>query len=82
MVEKGPCPEPRDGCKYYERGDCHLSIHHKYWPAKWYIGHIAMLFRHLPENKEVLPRCEHDELHFTTPPPEKPTLEEMKKVVY
>lgn len=61
-------------CKY---GNCFDTTHHLYWPKKNYRSGVAKQFRELACNKETLCRCDHDELHRTTRPPERPTQIEM-----
>lgn len=73
------CPAPKFEC--LDSGICHLSEHHKFWPRRMYMGRIAMAFRNLPENREVLPWCEHNELHNTTAPPPRPTTPEMLEAI-
>lgn len=52
----------------------HFSdVHHRYWEAKNYASGVAKVFRELPENKVQLCRNEHNEIHATTSPPERPS---------
>ena len=81
-MSKEDCRTPNPECKYYETDYCLQSLHHVYWPRRNYTTPLEKRFRNLPENKELLPRCEHDELHATTEPPEKPSHAFMESVVY
>lgn len=73
------CPAPLETCKYAGTPDCVLTKHHLYWPAPEYTTEIERFFRErLPQNIEYdVPRCEHDEKHATTNPPEKPSQQFM-----
>jgi hypothetical protein len=71
------CPEPIEGCKYFETEHCILTTHHIYWPKKLYRDSIGKIFRELPENKQILEHCLHDELHANESQKVKPGREEM-----
>lgn len=75
MAER--CPEPQEGCRYAGRKTCMLTTHHLYWPRREYSTPVEEAFRELPENKERLSRCDHDELHRNEFPPIKPNLLQM-----
>lgn len=79
MAER--CPEPKDDCRYAGTSQCFLSDHHEYWPSPQYTSVIDEVFRELPEHITPLPRCDHDELHATQNPPEKPDLATMMDVI-
>lgn len=67
------CPEPRpEKCRYEGTNQCFLTTHHRYFPKSDYSDGVSKLFRQLPENKDRLPHCEHDDLHYEISPPEKP----------
>ena len=66
------CPITNDDCKYAGTEFCMMTTHHQYWPKRDYKSAAARAFRELPENKERLSRCDHDELHATTEPPQRP----------
>lgn len=69
MKQMGCTPEQRAACPLREHfQDCH----HKFWPRRWYETETGKAFRNLPENKEILCRNEHNELHRTEMPPRKP----------
>ena len=69
-MERGHCtPEQRAVCPLRE---CFRDVHHKYWPKRWYGSEVAKEFRELPENKVVMCRNEHNELHATELPPDRP----------
>lgn len=71
------CQNPRPDCKYAGTPNCIQTVHHLYYPASEYVGYIATHFRNLEDNKEILSRCDHDELHATERPPEQPSREFM-----
>jgi hypothetical protein len=75
------CPTPREGCPYVDAGTCHLSEHHEYYPANEYKSELEKAFRTLPMNIVELRRCDHDDVHRTQEPPEKPRVEEMAKAI-
>lgn len=72
------CPGANEDCKYFdtERG-CYQDEHHLYYPRKRYKSSVEKAFRQLPENREMLCRAEHDEIHATEPIPHKPSRVEM-----
>lgn len=75
---RGECPNPRPDCPYAElKGGCFSDEHHLFFPRVDYRGIIASEFRNLPENKEDICRWDHDEIHATTEPPERPSREYM-----
>ena len=63
-------------CKYAAVG-CYQDKHHLYWPQDEYRGYIASHFRSFADNTVELCRVEHEELHATQDPPEKPSREFM-----
>lgn len=69
-----PCPEANEECKYFP---CYMDEHHLYWPRKNYKSGVERAFRNLPENRQMLCRAEHDEVHATEPIPKKPSRNEM-----
>lgn len=72
------CPESNEQCKYYaSEGGCYQNEHHLYWPRRDYTSSVERAFRQLPENKELICRAEHDELHATESPPPMPSRNEM-----
>ena len=71
------CPTPRQDCKYEGTPECLITQHHLYWPRPDYTTKLEKDFRNLPQNKEPLSRCDHDELHATQDPPEKPSTDFM-----
>lgn len=74
MAER--CPEPQD-CRYRGTPECIVTTHHLWFSKRNYKTVIEKAFRELPENKESLPRCQHEALHRTTEAPEKPPLDNM-----
>jgi hypothetical protein len=75
-----PCPNENEACRFYEEG-CYSDLHHSYYPRKRYTTSIERTFRNLPENKEMMCRDEHSELHATEQPPHKPRREEMLQAI-
>lgn len=73
------CPNANEACKYAP--DCYADEHHLYWPKKRYKGQVEREFRGLPENREVICRAEHDEIHATERPPIKPSHNEMIQAI-
>lgn len=72
------CPQENEQCRYYDSAlGCYASIHHLYWPRRDYKTSVEKEFRNLPQNKELMCRQEHDELHVTEQTPHKPKREEM-----
>lgn len=72
------CPSPIEGCKYANTPECLLTKHHLYWPSPDYTTKIEKDFRNLEQNiQREVPRCEHDEIHATQDPPEKPSTDFM-----
>lgn len=80
-MSREACTNPDPDCKYYETDYCLQSTHHVYWPRRDYTTSLEKRFRNLPANKELLPRCLHDELHATLESPEKPSYEYMESAV-
>lgn len=55
--------------------------HHRYWPRREYRDPVEQEFRDLDENGVRLCRNEHNIIHETQEPPEKPTREEMIQAI-
>lgn len=72
MAER--CPEPLEGCKYAGTPECLITKHHNYWPSALFSTLVERHFVNLPENISMERRCEHDEIHATQEPPEKPDV--------
>lgn len=69
-MSRGFCsPEQIAQCPLREH---YTDEHHIWWPARNYRDRTSAAFRDLPENKVQLCRNEHNELHATQQPPEKP----------
>lgn len=77
--ENIPCPDGMyENCPVFDsEGECYQDEHHDYWPRRDFVRKIEKRFRNLPENKVFICRALHNAIHATTPPPEKPTREEM-----
>lgn len=75
---RGECPNPRPDCHYAElKGGCFSDEHHLFFPRVDYHDIMGSEFRNLPENKEDICRWDHDEIHATELPPQKPDREHM-----
>ena len=72
---EGVVCNPTEDCKYYP--SCYQDSHHVYFPRRDYKTKIEKQFRNLPENLVEMCRLEHDNLHATQTPPEKPSRDEM-----
>ena len=75
----GACPNANETCRYAP--DCYSDEHHAYWPKRRYKSQVEKEFRNLPENREMMCRAEHDELHATERPPLKPSRQEMLQAI-
>ena len=73
------CPNPRPDCP---EETPFADDHHIYWPASEYTTPVEKRFRALECNiVRGICRCIHNEEH-TFPPPEKPSVPEMRQQVY
>lgn len=79
MNELTPPPCPAEDCRYYP--DCEMTRHHAYWPRREYTTPVEKRFRNLAVNVGMVCMAEHQELHMTTPAPDKPSREEMLDVI-
>lgn len=70
------CKETLPDCKYVDTEHCILTKHHTYWQST-YKTQLDIIFGNLPQNIEILPRCEHDKLHENEDPPDLPNREQM-----
>jgi hypothetical protein len=57
--------------------DCIITTHHLYWPSYEYTDKIDRKFRELPQNKQRLSWCDHQEVHANQEPPEHPSKQDM-----
>lgn len=73
-MEGVPCTR-QDECRYAP--SCYQDSHHVYFPRRDYKTKIEKQFRNLPENLVEMCRNDHDNLHATQTPPEKPSRDEM-----
>lgn len=72
------CPSANSDCKYWDsKHGCRENVHHLYYPKRYYQTPVEKEFRELPENKERLCMAEHDLIHRTERPPQKPDRDEM-----
>lgn len=78
-MSHGECPpEIARSCEFFERtGECFTDVHHLYYPRSDYRAGVEKAFREMPENKVILPRCEHNETHAAQLKPDKPSREFM-----
>jgi hypothetical protein len=58
-----------------------LTVHHLYWPRRWYRTPIERRFRALPWNIVHMPPDAHMVLHRNAMPPRKPNLTEMLRQI-
>jgi hypothetical protein len=58
-----------------------MDVHHRYYYRRDYASGLSKVFRELEENKVLICRAEHEEIHATTPPPEHPSREEMLQAI-
>lgn len=73
------CPNPMRGCKYPEP---FADDHHVWWPRTEYTAPVEKKFRALECNVvRGICRCLHD-LEHIKPPPQKPSVAEMRQAVY
>lgn len=78
-MEHRPC-NPTEDCPLWDsRRGCREDVHHEFWPRQRYNG-VAKVFRELDENKVVMCRAEHEEIHAHRPP-EVPSLEVMHEAI-
>jgi len=69
---------PNPDCKYYKsKHGCRENTHHIFYPKRDYQTPVEKDFRELPENKVALCMVEHEEIHRTERPPQKPDRDEM-----
>lgn len=70
-MERFPCDPARE-CRLRDTIGCFEDVHHRQWPRRSYRSQTEKNYRELDENKELTCRDRHNEIHATTPPPEKP----------
>ena len=82
-MEHFPCtPEQRANCPVLEaEGDCYEDVHHEYWPKSQYRTKIEREFRSLDENKILACRALHNEIHARRRASEKPSRNEMLRII-
>lgn len=73
-----PC-DPERVCKLRETIGCYEDLHHEAWPRRAYRTKLERDFRNDVLNKVIICRAEHDDIHATTPPPQKPTVKQMRE---
>lgn len=76
-MERVSC-EPNPKCKFYRNDGCYMNLHHLFYPRCDYITPLEKRFRQDGRNIVRLCRREHEILHHTQEPPEKPSVEEMQ----
>lgn len=80
-MERIPCVN-QDTCRLRDsRLGCREDVHHRIFPRNQYRSGVAKEYRELEENKVRICRAEHDEIHATEYPPEKPPVAEMREAV-
>lgn len=75
---RGECLEQRPNCPYRT---CYSDTHHLFYPRSEYRTKLEKDFRNLDENKVVICRFEHDQIHASLEVPEKPTREVMVQII-
>lgn len=58
-----------------------LTVHHLYWPRRWYQNPVERRFRSLPWNIVHMPEDAHTLLHRYAAPPRKPSFMEMLRQI-
>ena len=76
----------RGECTPEQKMECPLAHHftdehHLYFPRSDYKQPVEKSFRNLPDNTVQLCRNEHNELHATEEPPEKPSIQYMAESI-
>lgn len=71
----GAC-QPSPDCPNFSTG-CFEDRHHEFWPKSDYETRVEKVFRSLACNIVSICRAEHEELHATSDPPEKPSQDSM-----
>ena len=79
-MERIPCSQQQECRLRDSKLGCREDIHHLFYPARDYRG-IAKAFRELEENKVVMCRAEHEEIHATQPAPEMPSIGIMHEAI-
>jgi hypothetical protein len=80
-MERSPCSQQAT-CRLAEtKRGCYEDVHHHYFYRRDYDSGISKEFRELDENKTLMCRAEHQEIHATTPPPERPSPAEMRAAI-
>ena len=80
-MERQPCMN-QDSCRLRNsRLGCREDVHHRIFPRREYTRGIAREYRELEENKVLICRADHDEIHATEKPPVRPSYEEMREAV-
>ena len=82
-MERFPCsPEDRENCRVFGlEGRCYEDVHHEYWPKSEYKTRIEREFRLLDENKILVCRALHNEIHARRRQSEKPSRNEMLRII-
>ena len=60
---------------------CFTDQHHIYYPKREYSSPLEKTFRNLGENIVEICRSEHNEIHATQEPPEKPPIQYMAESI-
>lgn len=82
-MERVPCPIANTPeCPIFvQEGECYEDKHHKYWPSPEYTTRNEKEFRQLEINKVTICRWLHNTIHAVVLPPEKPTVNQMRKAI-
>ena len=66
-------------CPHCGNPKCFQDSHHRFWPRKAYVTRLEREFRGMFQVK--LWRCQHMQIHRTTPPPPKPHPVVMQTII-
>jgi len=77
-MKERPC-NPSQDCKFFP--NCFTDIHHIYYPKSLYRTNAEKQFRTLAGNIMRICREQHNDLHATERPPEKPSREVIFNVI-
>lgn len=80
-MERQPCSQQQNCRLQDSRMGCREDVHHRIFPRRFYDKGIAKVFRELDENKVLICRALHEEIHATGQPPEMPTAEVMQEAI-
>ncbi len=80
-MERIPCSNQQECRLRDSQLGCREDVHHRAFMRRDYSRGIARAYRELEENKVLICRAEHEEIHATQRPPEMPSIEVMHQAV-